>query len=518
MQVAGKKITKYDIALLGIVLIGIFLRLYHLGTQSFWLDEAISVSISKLSLAQIVQADRHPPLYYWLLHYWMMVFGTSESAVRLLSALFGVLAIPMCYVVGRQLFDKEVGLVAALILAFSTFNVQYSQEARMYSLMVLLAFLSMYFFIRLARQSTLALSAGYVLSTTLLVYTHVYGLFVVIAQDIYLVTLLFLSKNRTYRLRHFAFLQASVAALFAPWMLSVLIPRTLQLENAGSNLAAPTIADLIYTFSTYAGTAVLLVLFLGLSVLSLFGYQKVRGSMDWKAPLKALEDYSWEARIQDAAPVYFLVVWLVAITLIPFIISRFSSPIYLERYAIAASVALYILVAKGINNINYRYARIAVVGIIIVLSVANLQGYYTSITKPQAREATSFIDAHLKNGDVVLVSPDYHSAVFNYYTNRTDAVIRPLRSWEIVDKPSYDSTTPSINRTEDKITEIQSDVNGHDRVWFFAANFSAGKAAENFTLTILNESYVSVYAKTFAAGRFGSTSYGYDVYLFEKRT
>jgi len=63
----------------------------------------------------------------------MMVFGTTKSAVKLLSVLFGVLAIPMIYVVGRQLFNKGVGLVAAFILALSSFNIYYSQETRMYS-------------------------------------------------------------------------------------------------------------------------------------------------------------------------------------------------------------------------------------------------------------------------------------------------------------------------------------------------------------------------------------------------
>ena len=106
--------------------------------------------------------------------------------MRLLSALFGILAIPMIYVVGRQLFNREAGLAAAIILAFSNFNIAYSQETRMYSLMVLLALISMYFFIRLLQGSNYALSVGYLLSTTLLVYTHIYGLFVVIAQNLFL--------------------------------------------------------------------------------------------------------------------------------------------------------------------------------------------------------------------------------------------------------------------------------------------------------------------------------------------
>jgi uncharacterized membrane protein len=164
-----------------------------LGTQSIWYDEAFSVQVSKLAVSQTVQAaaaDVHPPLYYVLLHYWITVFGISELSVRLLSALFGVLAIPMIYVLGRQLFSEEAGLVAALILAISSFNIWYSQETRMYTLMVLLTLLSMYFFLQLLQWSTLASSAGYVLSTTLLVYTHNYGWFVVIAQNIYVASLL----------------------------------------------------------------------------------------------------------------------------------------------------------------------------------------------------------------------------------------------------------------------------------------------------------------------------------------
>jgi len=512
VEVAGQKITTYGIALLGIVLIGAFLRVYHLGTQSIWFDEAYSVGLSSLSVPQIVQAaaaDVQPPLYYLLLHYWMMVFGTSESAVRLLSVLFGVLAIPMIYVVGRQLFNKETGLVGALILALSSFNIYYSQETRMYSLMALLALLSMYFFWRFLRQSNLVSSVGYVLSTTLLVYTHYYGFFVVIAENFYVVTLLLLSKNRTYKLKHWVALQAIVVALFVPWV-AVLIGQ-ISRRITRVNLAPPTLATISHTFIVYSGTALLVALFLGLSVLSLFTYQKVRGSMDWKAPLKALQSYAWKVRIANVEPVYFLAVWLFAINIIPFIISRFSAPIYsysLERYAIAGAVALYLLVAKGINNINHRYTKVAVIGIIIVLSAANLQPYYTSITKPQAREATSFIDANLKSGDMVLVSPEWEHFTFDYYNNRTDIVVKPIYSWNVVDKPINSSATPSVNRPEDKIKEIQSDVSGHDRVWLLYAYAGEDKLAKNFTLSVLNESYTNTYKMSY---------YTYEVYLFEKR-
>jgi mannosyltransferase len=335
-------------------------------------------------LSQIVQADWHPPLYYWLLHYWVALFGTSEVAVRSLSVLFGALAIPVIYLLGRRLFNEEAGLLAALILAFSTLNVQYSQEARMYSLMVLLALLSMYFFLRLLHKSNLAIAAGYVLATTLMLYTHIYGLFVLLAQNIYLVSLIFLSREKTVRPAQWIALQAIVVGLFALWI-PVLMSNVTSIVKGGEGywITTPTLKMLMSSFVMYAGGVVnseaaltyasglLSIVFLVLSVLALFRYTKLAGSMDWKAPLKALQSYAWDLRIANVEPVYFLSVWLVIINIIPFIIS-FYDPIYLARYTIAASVALYLLVARGINNINHKYAKLAVIGIIVVLSAANL--------------------------------------------------------------------------------------------------------------------------------------------------
>jgi len=431
VNVTGKRITKYGFVLLVIVLIGLFARIYQLSTQSMWLDEVGSVRLAQLTLPEIVQTlqgDNQPPLYFFILHYWIMPFGISAPAVRLLSVLFGVLAIPMIYLVGRQLFNEEVGLVGALILALSTFNIIYSQQTRAYALMVLLALLSAYFFLRFLQRSSLALSAGYVLSTTLLIYTHYYGVLVVVAENIYLVTLLALSKHRTYKLRDWVVLQVIVAALFIPWTL-VLRQQILRNEGTGSLLAQSPAAAIIQTFVSYAGDPVLLALFLGLSVLSVVAVQKVRGSMDWKAPLKALQNYSLELRRQDLLPVYFLVVWLLAVTLITSLIAV-GVPIGAEKYAIAGSVALYLLVAKGITNINYRPAKVAVIGVIILISVLNVPVTSEASShiwiSPQAREATQFIDANAKSGDVVLLWPEYQSLPFNYYNNRTDLAVNPI--------------------------------------------------------------------------------------------
>src|SRR5205085_742609 len=132
------------ISLLLIIALGALLRIYKLGSDSVWLDEAYSIQISHKSLPEIVEEtskDVHPPLYYFALHYWIKLFGDSEFYARLLSALFGTLAILVIYFVGALLFDRATGLLASLLVALSPFNIAFSQEARMYTLFTLLAIL-----------------------------------------------------------------------------------------------------------------------------------------------------------------------------------------------------------------------------------------------------------------------------------------------------------------------------------------------------------------------------------------
>lgn len=225
--------------------------------------------------------------------------------------------------------------------------------------------------------------------------------------------------------------------------------------------------------------------------------------MDWKAPLNALQSYSWEVSIQDPAPVYFLGLWLLVISVIPFAFSYFTTPIYSVRYTIAASPALYLLAARGIKNINYRYAKLAAIGIIVILSVANLQTYYGSITYPQGREAINVINENAKNGDLVILAPLGTWLEWHYYgTAKVNAVNFPAAT-------SSDAAT---------VKEVSSDINGSSRVWLLQETGGSPEVAqqvtlrtlnaEQLTLRTLNESYQLTSFNQFV---------GYRVYLFEKR-
>ncbi|TMC55004.1 MAG: hypothetical protein E6J26_08350 [Chloroflexi bacterium] len=108
------------LVLLAILLVAAALRFYRLEAQSLWSDEGASVVQATRDLPAIVEnaaRDIHPPLYYILLHFWVMPFGTSEPGVRSLSAALGVALVLMCFLLGRQLWDEPTGLLGAALAA-----------------------------------------------------------------------------------------------------------------------------------------------------------------------------------------------------------------------------------------------------------------------------------------------------------------------------------------------------------------------------------------------------------------
>ncbi|HFD40748.1 MAG TPA: phospholipid carrier-dependent glycosyltransferase, partial [Anaerolineae bacterium] len=133
------------------------LRLYALGRAELWFDEALSANISALGWGGIIahlrsQPFEHPPLYFLALYPWQQVAGRSEFALRFFSVFWGVLSVPLFYVLVRRLTGARLGLLAALLATASPFLVAYSREARMYSLLPFLALLALLAFRRALEQ------------------------------------------------------------------------------------------------------------------------------------------------------------------------------------------------------------------------------------------------------------------------------------------------------------------------------------------------------------------------------
>ncbi len=128
-----------------IIFLAVTLRLYNLGSLSFWFDEAVTMLWAK-NLSYLFKNDNCiPPLYFLFVHYWKN-FGHSEFILRLLSVIFGVGSVVGIYFLGKLFFDIRTALISSFVLAISPLHILYSQELTVYSLLVFLVLLLIYFF------------------------------------------------------------------------------------------------------------------------------------------------------------------------------------------------------------------------------------------------------------------------------------------------------------------------------------------------------------------------------------
>ncbi|BAZ07520.1 glycosyltransferase family 39 protein [Calothrix sp. NIES-3974] len=222
------------LGLTGILILGLLLRLWNLDLKPLWLDEVITAifSLGKnyhlLSLNQVISITQvqeiftyqptscrqitqnlisqstHPPLFFCAMHRWMgwlQLAGINwVMGLRLLPAIFGVSAIASTYVLTRLAFSPTTGLIAAMVMAVSPFGVYLSQEARHYTLPILMITLALIAQIRIQQDALIRgkprwwLWCSWILVSSLGLYTHYFMILVVIAQ---IVTHLgFISKHR----------------------------------------------------------------------------------------------------------------------------------------------------------------------------------------------------------------------------------------------------------------------------------------------------------------------------------
>lgn len=128
--------------LAALLALALALRFYRIDAQSFWYDEGLTVALAVRSLDDIARAaaaDVHPPLYYWLLHGWLLLTGTGEAAARAFSAVCGAITVVTTAILGWRWAGERAGWLAGIAAAVSPFAIHYSQETRMYALAMLLA-------------------------------------------------------------------------------------------------------------------------------------------------------------------------------------------------------------------------------------------------------------------------------------------------------------------------------------------------------------------------------------------
>jgi uncharacterized membrane protein len=173
--------------LLILLLVASALRFYQLGTESLWYDEVWTAYWASRALGALWQSTN--PLPYAVAHLLLRI-GDSEFVLRFASALTGILTVPAVYVLGRNLYGRREGLVAALLLSTSVYAIYHSQEVRFYAWQMLFSTLTLYFLLQGLRHNHVKDWAGFTIFTVLNLYNHPFALFVLASEGLYTVSVL----------------------------------------------------------------------------------------------------------------------------------------------------------------------------------------------------------------------------------------------------------------------------------------------------------------------------------------
>lgn len=410
--------------------LGFALRLYRIGHQSVWWDEAYSVHVARDGMAAVLGlpgsiAWNHPPLHYGLLTGWTRLAGFSELSIRYLSLLFGALLLPVVYRLARRLFDRPTALAAMAVVAFSPAYVVYSQEARVYALLPPLYLLFLYALHRLAETDGTApprLWLGLAIVEALILYSHFIAVLGVLYANLYLLAVWL--RGRRLSLRAWIGSQALAAALFAPWLWNIARHWAYVRSQAGIQewQAVPPhpFAFLwrIWRFTVSGNLAAAeghSLLPAGTALLALIG-----------APALLLACLSDEQRRRTGAmlahglvPLAFcFALWQVWPQAQPRYTLVFSIPLFL-----ALGRALAVLLA---GRAGHRLAGVLLVGSLGLVFGTGLQAQYFDqrFHKDDARGVAAYLEETATAKDAILVGPDDYSVTYYYDGPATVAMAR----------------------------------------------------------------------------------------------
>lgn len=468
-----------------IILLALALRLYGLETRDLWYDEAFSFFLSEQSLADIVSgtaADTEPPLYYFLLHFWLNL-GQTPFALRLLSVLLSMGTVLVVFDLTRRLAGISAAMWAALITVISPFQIYHAQEMRMYGLLALTQITYYWFFVRLQilekPKKPLWLWVGLVVAGTAAMYSQSLAIFGLVLPDFYL-----LFKRNWRSLRNLVIAQAAILIFSIPWLIHV--PGQIQKIQTAFYTPVPGFIEVLQAvMQTHAFMPLEGWLLAIAAVLSLQCMVMV-----------SLETY--KVRKVDGIG-FTLLLWL-GLPALLFVASYLMRPVFVPRGFITSMLGYFVLAGwiialrwkKGIGPL--------IASAFIVLAAISLPSYYSFSEFPRSdfRIATKYLQENAAD-DLILHDNKLSYFPAHFYDPDREQYFLPDETGSHNDTYALASQHAielyPVNSLEDVVSE-------EDTVWFVVfsraiAEYQASGELTHPVLAELNQRYSLIQHKLF---------------------
>jgi mannosyltransferase len=443
------------VALAVIVIVGAAIRFHALGDADLGVDEATSVALARMPWPAFLRAlwsyEANMSLYYTLLSGWLAL-GDSEAMIRALSALLGTATLPAIYVLGRHLFGRRTGLVASAFLSLHVMHLVSSEQARSYSLVVLLVTLATYFFVRLVETpGSRRFQAGYVTCAALAPYAHFFAVLLLATHWLSLGPADWRRAGRTL-LPLMLILGIGVAPLAA----FVLMNDKGQLDW----IQPVSFPLLVHTLLFLSGwnPLVLILTFAG-AVGAVRATRKPASPPGTVDKARRTDDVAWKLRLLALGALFPITVIVVA---------SFAKPLLLDRYLAISMPSIALLSARALDPApgasRLRRALLFVLlAAALVLHVMAVQQF--ELLSPRWaddwREPVTYLLSHAQDGDAVVFVVTSSRDAYEYYRRRLPQPSPGAPRLDVV-LPA-DGVLATIRREAPE--RIREAVAGRPRVW-----------------------------------------------------
>lgn len=391
--------------IISILLMATILRLYNIDYQSLWMDEiyTLNVANSKHSFSTIISEvnlrESFPYLYFFIMNTMFTLFGDTSIVARIPSVIFGVSAVWMMYKLGKEIFSKNVGLIAALLFTFNEYAIYHSQDARAYSLYLLCLLFSYYRFVKYLKSDTKHNMIWYAVSAGLLLNSNFFSVINVLTQGFVMLFVLFSiesSERKAYF--HRMLIIAGIILLF-------FIPNAYKFyllsKFKSSWIPAPSNDGLTNILKEFISVSEILVFVYGL----LFTFFIIR--VFSQKQTKNIKEI-----ISNKLVFNYLILfsWISFVVVIILLRSYLSSSLYISRYFISLFPAIILVISialVSIKNLQIRLSYLFVLIFFMAFDLIVVKKYYNTPLKAQFREASDMVKFYNPNKDTVYSSLKY---------------------------------------------------------------------------------------------------------------
>lgn len=428
--------ARWTWSLILLFLLGLAIRFWQIDYHSLWFDETMSVFWARQSLREITDVglhlvkDKHPPVYYLLLHLWINIFGDGTVAVRSLSILFGAFLPPLLASLGAELADRRAGAIAGLLAALSPILVWYSQEARMFMPATTFAVATAWCLVRMLRRFEWHWWFIYLLFSSAGFYTYLFYTLVIIFQTVFALVWIIIESRGPQKISWGYLLR--IASVFVVLAL-LCAPLAVQAFHV-STAEAPAGQPFDHAFPTMW------------NLLKAFTIRRV----PWPAPL-ATTVYLIAVVLLIAGLVVppirkriLVWCWLAVPLVVGNLMLGINEDVFSEiRYFLFLAPALCLAWGNGFAWLSRRRPAIGSVALAawaIVLLLALPGNWQPENRREDWRGAAEYVLAHAGPDDAVLIHPAFVRVAFGYYAQNRLPLFFPFTG----DVESTEQITPPL--------------------------------------------------------------------------